>query len=132
VTQLYDLALAETGLRAAQFSILAKLRRGGPMTMSQLAAALVVDRTTLTRNLAPLEREGLVSVAPGEVDRRSKALDLTRLGRRRLAGADAAWDTAQARFEAALGGGRSAELRALLGAVVAGVGAELGGADGDE
>src|SRR5271170_7584973 len=63
VTQFYDQCLAPAGLRTTQFSILARLRRLGPVTISALAADLVMDRTTLGRNLQPLEREGLVAVA---------------------------------------------------------------------
>src|SRR6266704_2253431 len=65
VTQFYDQFLAPTGLRTTQFSILARLRRMGPMTINALAADLVMDRTTLGRNILPLERDGLVAVERG-------------------------------------------------------------------
>jgi len=58
VTQFYDQFLAAAGLRTTQFSILARLRRLGPMTISVLAADLVMDRTTLGRNLQPLGARG--------------------------------------------------------------------------
>src|ERR1700732_4959858 len=80
ITQFYDQFLAPVGLRATQFSILAKLRRLGPMTINALASDLVMDRTTLGRNILPLEREGLISIAPGRTDRRSKELTLTDAG----------------------------------------------------
>jgi len=80
VTQFYDRFLAMAGLRTTQFSILAKLRRLGPMTISALAADLVMDRTTLGRNLQPLEREGLVAVVTGRADRRSREVRLTDAG----------------------------------------------------
>src|SRR5262249_5356728 len=77
ITQFYDQLLAPSGLRATQFSILAKLRRLGPMTINALADELVMDRTTLGRNVLPLEREGLIAIVPGKQDRRSKELQLT-------------------------------------------------------
>jgi DNA-binding MarR family transcriptional regulator len=125
VTQFYDQFLATAGLRTTQFSILAKLRRLGPMTISALAADLVMDRTTLGRNLQPLEREGLVAVVMGRADRRSREVRLTDAGAERLRTAVDGWLKAQARFEAAFGEERSAELRALLRAVSA---SELQGA----
>ena len=83
VTQSYDHFLAPAGLRTTQFSILAKLKRKGPMTINALAAELVMDRTTLGRNILPLERDGLISVEPLASDRRSKALHLTKAGDKR-------------------------------------------------
>src|SRR6516165_9239960 len=74
VTQFYDRHLAAAGLRTTQFSILAKLRRQGPMTINALAAEMVMDRTTLGRNILPLERDGLIRMEPLPSDRRSKAL----------------------------------------------------------
>jgi DNA-binding MarR family transcriptional regulator len=59
VTQFYDQFLADAGLRATQFSILTKLRRLGPLSINALAKELVMDRTTLGRNILPLQREGL-------------------------------------------------------------------------
>ena len=84
ITQFYDQHLAPFGLRMTQFSILAKLKQLGPMTINALADELVMDRTTLGRNTLPLEREGLISVLPGRTDRRSKELRLTDAGAERL------------------------------------------------
>ena len=77
VTQFYDQFLATCALRTTQFSILAKLRRLGPMTIDALAAEMVMDRTTLGRNTLPLERDGLIAVDRGRRDRRSKKLRLS-------------------------------------------------------
>jgi DNA-binding MarR family transcriptional regulator len=77
VTQFYDQFLASSGLRTTQFSILIRLRLAGPMTINALAKRLVMDRTTLGRNILPLEREGLIEIIPGSVDRRSKVVHLT-------------------------------------------------------
>ena len=119
VTQFYDQLLASSGLRTTQFSILIRLRLAGPMTINALAKALVMDRTTLGRNILPLEREGLIDVVSGRADRRTKILRLTKAGAARLRAARAGWTQAQAKFEAAFGGRRAAGLRALLQAVTA-------------
>src|SRR5215467_14680471 len=74
ITQFYDQLLAPSGLRTTQFSILARLRQLGPMTINALAAEMVMDRTTLGRNILPLERDGLIAVEQGSRDRRSKEL----------------------------------------------------------
>ena len=119
VTQFYDHFLAPSGLRTTQFSILAKLRRMGPMTINTLAGDLVMDRTTLGRNILPLQREGLIAVVKGSSDRRSKELRLTEAGAERLGSAINGWEQAQTQFEAVFGAKRTSELRALLHAVSA-------------
>ena len=126
ITQFYDQCLASSGLRTTQFSILAKLRRLGPMTINALAADLVMDRTTLGRNILPLQREGLIAVVKGRTDRRSKELTVTETGAQRLRAAVKGWVEAQNRFEAVFGSDRTAELRALLHAVSV---SDLGAAD---
>lgn len=110
VSQLYDAALAPSGLRATQFSLLASLRAGGRLTVSRLAEAMVMDRTTLSRNLAPVEKQGLVKIAPGRRDGRTKEITLTARGRRRLSRADPLWADAQAHMRRALGVKRSDRL----------------------
>jgi DNA-binding MarR family transcriptional regulator len=119
VTQFYDRHLAAAGLRTTQFSILAKLRRQGPMTINALAADMVMDRTTLGRNILPLERDGLIAIAPGRLDRRSKEIRLTDPGLERLRAAREGWNEAQRKFAAAFGDERAAGLRALLREVTA-------------
>jgi len=114
VTQFYDQYLAPSGLRTTQYSILARLQRKGPMTINALAAELVMDRTTLGRNILPLQRDGLIAVGPGQSDRRSKELRLTSSGEARFRAALKGWREAQARFETAFGVKRAKELRALL------------------
>lgn len=119
ITQFYDQFLVPTGLRVSQFGILARLRRVGPMTINALAKELVMDRTTLGRNILPLEREGLIAIKQSKTDRRSKELHLTEVGRERLRAAAAGWAEAQTQFEAAFGGERSTDLRSLLHSVTA-------------
>jgi DNA-binding MarR family transcriptional regulator len=106
-------------LRTTQFSILTKLKRLGPMTINALAANLVMDRTTLGRNILPLRRDGLIAVVKGSTDRRSKELRMTEAGIERLRAAVEGWAAAQTQFEAVFGAKRAAELRTLLHAVAA-------------
>ena len=119
ITQFYDQLLAPSGLRTTQFSILAKLRRLGPMTINALAAEMVMDRTTLGRNILPLERDGLIAVQQGSRDRRSKELRVTAAGEARFRAAMKGWLQAQRQFEGAFGVERTKEMRALLHAVAA-------------
>ncbi len=118
VTQFYDQHLAASGLRGTQYSILARLDRLGPMTINALAAELVMDRTTLGRNILPLERDGLIRIEPNSADARSRDLALTAKGVNRLRAARAGWVEAQKEFDAAYGARNAAELRALLKSVV--------------
>jgi DNA-binding MarR family transcriptional regulator len=118
VTQLYDRHLAASGLRTSQYGILAKLKRRGPMTISELAAELIVDRTTLGRNIRPLERDGLIAVTPDPTDRRVKELRLTAAGDQLFQETRRAWVEAQRSFEIGFGPERSAELRGLLHALI--------------
>lgn len=119
VTQFYDRRLAASGLRTTQFSMLAKLRSKGPMTINALAEDMVMDRTTLGRNILPLERDGLIVIAPGLKDRRSKEIRLTDAGLERLRAAREGWKAAQTEFASAFGEERAAGLRALLREVTA-------------
>jgi DNA-binding MarR family transcriptional regulator len=116
VTQCYDHFLAPAGLRS---TILATLEREGPLLIHALAKALVMDRTTLGRNIRPLERDGSIRIEAAASDRRAKELHLTGSGAGRLKTARQGWNEAQARFEASVGPARAAELRALLSSVVA-------------
>jgi DNA-binding MarR family transcriptional regulator len=114
VTQFYDQFLAPSGLRSTQYSILARLQRKGAMTINALAAELVMDRTTLGRNVLPLQRDGLVAIGPGKADRRSKEVRLTTAGLARFRAGQKGWDEAQARFEKSFGVSRAKALRTLL------------------
>ena len=84
VSQLYDQFLAPHGLRATQYSILARLQRRGTMSINLLAAELVMDRTTLGRNILPLQREGLISISPGRVKSPQQEIATDQSGRRTL------------------------------------------------
>jgi DNA-binding MarR family transcriptional regulator len=118
ISQSYDQFLAPTGLRASQFSILAKLKQKGPLTINALAEDMVMDRTTLGRNILPLERDGLIRIERAASDRRAKELRLTKAGEQRFQAARKKWSAAQARFETAFGAKRAKDLRVLLQAAV--------------
>src|SRR5881409_4027807 len=118
VTQFYDQRLAPSGLRTTQFSILAKLKRLGPMTINALARELVMDRTTLGRTMLPLERDGLIAIKDGILDRRSKELAVTKAGTGRRQRGARRGGGAQREFEERFGARRAADLRGLLGEVV--------------
>lgn len=119
LTQMYDAHLAASGLKATQFSILSAIGLAGPLPLSRLAALLVMDRTTLTRNLGPLERDGLIAVGRDRQDRRRREAELTAKGRARLGLAFPLWQEAQRRFLERFGRERWRELRATLGVVTA-------------
>jgi len=120
ITQFYDQYLVTAaGLRTTQYGILAKLKRQGPMSINTLAAQLVMDRTTLGRNVRPLERDGLIVIEADPADRRSRVLRLTRAGETRFERGHKVWAEAQKQFESAYGGKQASELRRRLRAVVA-------------
>ena len=118
VTQLYDDALRSVGLRTTQFTLLNAIRVMGPVTVRRLATVVVMDRTTLTRDLRPLERQGLVLVAPGE-DRRERKVDLTVKGIQVIRRALPLWEKAQAQVAKGLGEERLQRLLGDLSAAVA-------------
>jgi DNA-binding MarR family transcriptional regulator len=92
--RLYDRALSQAGLRASGFAILSVLAAEGPLPVGALAGRLAMDRTTCTREVAPLAAEGLVEVVAGS-DRRQRLLRLTRLGERKRSRAQRAWEQVQ-------------------------------------
>lgn len=111
VTQLYAAALAPSGLESTQFSLLVALALNERAPLSRVAEKMVMDRTTLTRNLQPLVKQGWVTVEPGP-DRRERYIALTRAGRGVLDRALPLWQGVQGRVAGALGPQR---LAALIG-----------------
>ncbi len=105
VTQVYDEALRPSGLKATQFSLLATLARRGDQPLTRLAEALVMDRTTLTRNLKPLVGKGWVGVAQ-DGDQRVRRIALTHAGQEALERALPLWRDAQSRLVGRLGAKR--------------------------
>ena len=118
VTQAYDAALAPSGLRATQFTVLVALGHIGRAPLSRLAGALVMDRTTLSRNLRPLERDGLIATGLVDDDRRVREIRLTAKGRKALEKALPLWEKAQKRMRDGLGDKRWQGLSDDLGRTV--------------
>jgi DNA-binding MarR family transcriptional regulator len=102
VTQVFDDALRPAGLRATQFSLLATLAKGGDAPLTRLAGALVMDRTTLTRNLKPLLRRQLIRIEHQD-DQRVRNVSLTDAGRQAFEDALPRWEQVQMRISAKLG-----------------------------
>ncbi len=119
LTQFYDEILAPSGLYVTQFTTLATLAEAAaPISINHLAELLVMDRTTLTRNLELLRKQHLVRIEEGQ-DRRMRLVFLTQEGEQALRRAWPLWQEAQARIERALGRERFEGLLADLSAVLA-------------
>ncbi len=118
VTQAYDAALQPAGLKATQFTLLATLAKRGDAPLTRLADALVMDRTTLTRNLKPLVRRGLIRIEHGE-DQRIRKVSLTAAGKKVFKKAHRRWEQAQSRIVERLGQARWSGLVDDLTATVA-------------
>jgi DNA-binding MarR family transcriptional regulator len=114
ITQLYDGYVEPFGLTITQFGLLAHLRVLDGISVGALAEQLVMDPTTLTRNLRPLERTGFVRLARDPNDRRSRSLHLTEAGREILRAARPGWVRAQQHVEQTLGNADTAGLNAAL------------------
>jgi DNA-binding MarR family transcriptional regulator len=117
VTRLYDDLLRPSGLQITQFTLLATIALAGTPPITQLAERLVMDRTTLTRNLKPLEKQGLIQVVAGE-DQRLRLVSLTEPGRQALAKALPLWEQAQAQAVNALRAERFGALLADLSVIM--------------
>jgi DNA-binding MarR family transcriptional regulator len=113
----FDDAFRPLGLSNGQFSLLMSLNRPEPASMGSVAALLAMDRTTLTANLKPLARRGLVSVTVDKEDRRSRRLTLTPAGRALLMAAVPVWKKTHAAVERLLARSSPEDLRAALRAL---------------
>jgi DNA-binding MarR family transcriptional regulator len=110
----FDLALKRFDITSGQFSLLMSLNRPEPPTIGSVAGLLAMDRTTLTANLKPLERRGLLTISIDPGDRRSRRLALTSVGMAMLARALPIWTEVHAEIEAGLPEGGPQALRAGL------------------
>lgn len=118
VSQIYDQHLEPFGLTVTQYGVLAHLATYNGISIGELAEKLVMDPTTLTRNLRPLERQGLVAVKPDRRDRRARSLQLTVSGRKVLEGARSGWVRAQRHIERVIGDLETPALNAALDRVL--------------
>lgn len=113
ITQTFDEIMQPSGVRATQFTILVMLASSDAATLSELADKLVMDRTTLTRNLRPLQKQGLIKGVTG-ADRRTRSISLTSKGFKVVLKALPLWKKAQARIARYLGAQRFAGLLSEL------------------
>ena len=113
----FDEALAPLGLTSGQFSLLTSLNQPEPPSIGSIAALLVMDRTTLTANLKPLERRGLMKIGVDPADRRARRLTLTKAGRKLLQSAMPTWRRTHAETDRLVAGTDAGALRAGLRAL---------------
>ena len=127
VTQTYERALAPSGLLPGQFSVLTVLHRFGPQPLSVLADLMGMDRTTLTRNLRPLERDGLVRIKAGDKeDQRIRRVGLTASGERKWQEAEPLWAQVHRAMVEGLGPEGWPALRDQLSSAIAAAGQSAG------
>jgi DNA-binding MarR family transcriptional regulator len=112
VSQLYDAELAKAGLKTTQYSLLSHVLKLGPIRPVDLAAAMTMDASTLTRNLKPLVAAGWLELQPGD-DGRSRSVHITPAGRDKRAEAQRHWRAAQERLNQQLGADTVTSLHAL-------------------
>lgn len=118
LTQYYDEALKETGLKVTQYGLLSTIERMDRPSVTDLADRLDLDRTTLTRNLAPLREAGWVRLAAGS-DRRTRSVELTDRGREMLVLARPYWRRAEMALRQRAGGEVTTTLQNVLTQTVA-------------
>jgi DNA-binding MarR family transcriptional regulator len=118
MTQIYDDYLSVVGLRVGQFSILRATHFTQPTTNSALQEVLVLDQTTLTRNLKPLIRDGYIQVRPSDEDKRVKELSLSETGEALYQKALPLWQEAQSKIKDELGESCVENLLAVSSAIV--------------
>ena len=112
ITRLYDRYMQESGIRVTQFTILSQLMLRGEMPIGKLAAILGMERTTLTRNLTPLEQHGWISINAGD-DPRARVIGITGQGRSVVRRSFPVWSKAQAHIGKLLGADGQAALKLL-------------------
>ncbi|MCA6113606.1 winged helix-turn-helix transcriptional regulator [Bradyrhizobium sp. WSM 1738] len=112
ITRLYDSYMQEAGVRITQFTILSQLMLRGDMPIGKLATILGMERTTLTRNLGPLEQQKWISVKAGE-DPRARMIGITAQGRGVVRRSFPFWSKAQAHIGKLLGADGQAALKLL-------------------
>ncbi len=119
VSQIYDRHLEPFGLTISQFGVLTQIRIAGSPSIGELAERIVMDPTTLTRCVRPLQQRGLLTLTPDARDRRTRRLSLTEAGLAALKVARPGWAAAQDEVRRALGDEASASLVSQLDAALA-------------
>ena len=123
LTRIYDAHLSAQSIKVTQYSLLANAARG-ERAMSEFAAELEMDRSTLSRNLAPLVAQGWVEIAIG-ADPRSRSISVTAAGRRKLKAALPLWRKAQCEIESILGAAGVGELHRKIDRALSALPTEL-------
>lgn len=118
ITQYYDHSMKSLGLRGTQFTILAAVSEAQSITISHLADFLMMDRTTLTRNLKPLEKQDLLQIIPG-ADQRTRELSLTKKGHKTFLTAKPLWERTQTEIIDKLGEAKLKKLLFMLNETIA-------------
>jgi DNA-binding MarR family transcriptional regulator len=113
VSQHYDIEMSKTGLKTTQFSMLSQVLRLGPIRPGELAKAIKMDASTLTRNLKPLVDAGWIKISAG-TDERSRLVSITEAGRAKQKEAQRSWKVAQDGINDLLGMERVLALHALI------------------
>jgi DNA-binding MarR family transcriptional regulator len=116
LTQLYDEAMAPTGLRVTQFHVLSELERrsADPPTVGELAEILTIERSALGQTLRPLERDGFIDLGHDERDGRRRPVKLTKAGKDKVAHGRRYWAGAHEKFKHFFGGSELIFLRETL------------------
>jgi DNA-binding MarR family transcriptional regulator len=113
VSRLYDDCLRASSLNITQYSVMRMIEVGQEISVSTLARYMVMDRTSVTRALAPLQRDGLIRSRAGS-DKRTRVISLTKKGAKLIANAKPSWDEAQKSFLNLIGDERWTVMRSLL------------------
>ena len=114
LTRKYDHYLKPSGLKITQFSMLANIERNPGITVSELAKLLLMDQTTVTRNLRVLEKSGYIHMEPEVTDHRTKRIRVADIGMSKMDEARPLWAKAQLEMERALG---REDMEKLLGSL---------------
>jgi DNA-binding MarR family transcriptional regulator len=114
ITQFFDQYLQPTGLRSTQCSILINISVHGNISVGDLGTRLLMDQTTVTRNIEILRKHGYITITKEENDARRKSISMTESGVKKLAEAVPFWEQAQSRIEQGLGAKRFQEFLETL------------------
>lgn len=103
ITRRYDEYLKPSGLKITQYSVLANINRNPGVTVSELANLMVMDQTTMTRNLQVLEKQGYLEIKEDVNDQRAKSIFISEAGKKKFKEAQPYWEEAQLELEKNLG-----------------------------
>jgi DNA-binding MarR family transcriptional regulator len=114
ITQFYDQLLQPSGLRSTQFSLLLNISLHGNISVGELGAILLMDQTTVTRNIEVLRKQGYINITKEDDDARKKSITITENGAKKHVEAKPLWEKAQSRIEQGLGSERYRDFLEML------------------